>query len=132
MGTTPTNFNPLSSHDGSITILATNFIVIIVTPPLLLYPVLLLCLDLSAFNLVPIVQSAPVPDLIDSLPGYGKLPTRQYSGFLSATDGCDVDVNGICMLHYWFVEAEGDKADEKPVLLWLNGGPGTLSVMGES
>jgi carboxypeptidase C (cathepsin A) len=33
------------------------------------------------------------------------------------------------MLHYWFIESEGNPASD-PVLLWLNGGPGSSSLVG--
>merc|ERR1719230_1580903 len=34
------------------------------------------------------------------------------------------------MLHYWFAMAEVPEADRKPVVLWLNGGPGSSSILG--
>ena len=77
------------------------------------------------------VSSAPSSDLIVTLPGYGPPPTRHYSGYLDASDGCDTETNGeVCRLHYWFAEAEGSDSASKPVVLWLNGGPGSSSVYG--
>jgi cathepsin A (carboxypeptidase C) len=76
------------------------------------------------------VFAAIEEDLISSLPLFGKPPTPQYSGYLDGTDGCDTETNGpFCRLHYWYAEAEGGSAD-KPVVLWLNGGPGSSSVLG--
>jgi cathepsin A (carboxypeptidase C) len=76
------------------------------------------------------VLAAPKEDLVESLPSFGPPPTLQYSGFLDGTDGCDTATNGaFCKLHYWFAQAEGD-ASNKPVILWLNGGPGSSSILG--
>ncbi|XP_026547771.1 lysosomal protective protein-like, partial [Notechis scutatus] len=59
---------------------------------------------------------------IDFLPGLAKQPAfEQYTGYLS--------VDGDQHLHYWFVEAEEADA-EKPLVLWLNGGPGCSSIAG--
>ena len=76
------------------------------------------------------VWAAPKEDLVASLPLFGKPPTPQYSGYLDGTDGCDTATNGpFCKLHYWFAEAEEDPYN-KPVILWLNGGPGSSSILG--
>uniref|UniRef100_A0A670ZSL9 Carboxypeptidase n=1 Tax=Pseudonaja textilis TaxID=8673 RepID=A0A670ZSL9_PSETE len=57
---------------------------------------------------------------IDFLPGLAKQPAfEQYTGYLS--------VDGDKHLHYWW-EAAADA--EKPLVLWLNGGPGCSSLAG--
>lgn len=69
--------------------------------------------------------AAPDADAIASLPGYGKPPTRHWSGFLNADDA-----EQGTRLHYWFAEADAPNAAELPVVLWLNGGPGSSSLLG--
>jgi carboxypeptidase C (cathepsin A) len=61
----------------------------------------------------------PSADEVTSLPGWdGALPSRQFSGYLT--------VNTTKHMHYWMVESENDPSTD-PVVLWLNGGPGSLS-----
>jgi hypothetical protein len=61
---------------------------------------------------------------ITSLPGFsGELPTRQFGGYIT------VDKKHGRHLYYYMVEAEGNP-EEKPVVLWLNGGPGCSSFDG--
>ncbi|KAK6732026.1 hypothetical protein RB195_016418 [Necator americanus] len=62
-------------------------------------------------------------DRIFSMPGLdGDLSFRQYSGYLKGSD--------THMLHYWLVEAELVSPADAPLLLWLNGGPGSSSLEG--
>ena len=68
-------------------------------------------------------RAAPEADLVTSLPGAASLPAPMYSGFLNGGDGV--------RLHYWMATCSTD-ADwaSKPTVLWLNGGPGSSSVIG--
>ncbi|CAI2358246.1 unnamed protein product [Caenorhabditis sp. 36 PRJEB53466] len=61
-------------------------------------------------------------DRIIDLPGLSSsLQFKQYSGFLDGLSGHK--------LHYWLVESQNDPTND-PLLLWLNGGPGSSSLMG--
>lgn len=76
------------------------------------------------------MTSAPLEDLVESLPDFGPPPTSQFSGYLDGTAGCDTAANGdFCKIHYWLALAEENPL-EKPVVLWLNGGPGSTSILG--
>lgn len=88
-------------------------------------------LAVALLTLLPLlVGSAPLEDIVETLPDYGRLPTTQFSGFLNASAGCNVTANGNCYLHYWMALAEAENPMEKPVVLWFNGGPGSSSILG--
>lgn len=75
-------------------------------------------------------SDAWIHDLVEELPDFGRTPTPHFSGYLDGSDGCNVQVNGPeCQIHYWFALAECDAASA-PVVLWLNGGPGSSSLLG--
>ncbi|KAI4336522.1 hypothetical protein L6164_015038 [Bauhinia variegata] len=60
-------------------------------------------------------------DIITRLPGQPQVVFRQYSGYVT------VDDKNQRALFYYFVEAETDPVS-KPLVLWLNGGPGCSSL----
>nr|DAD32672.1 TPA_asm: hypothetical protein HUJ06_011523 [Nelumbo nucifera] len=60
-------------------------------------------------------------DRVTSLPGQPPVNFRHYAGYIKLRPEDDK------ALFYWFFEAEGGVA-EKPLVLWLNGGPGCSSV----
>ena len=80
-------------------------------------------LAVCAALLLPIVTADVPADLIASIPGFGKTPSKQYSGLLPADD------NSAVFLHYWFVESTGNPSTD-PVVVWMNGGPGCSSLEG--
>ncbi|XP_022886757.1 serine carboxypeptidase-like 45 [Olea europaea var. sylvestris] len=61
------------------------------------------------------------PDKITKLPGQPTLQFQQFSGYVT------VDDRKQRALFYYFVEAEKDPSS-KPLVLWLNGGPGCSSI----
>eukprot|EP00727_Mastigamoeba_balamuthi_P000551 m51a1_g10493 putative serine carboxypeptidase (469) ;mRNA; f:74889-76788 len=75
--------------------------------------------------LAALCRSAPADHLITSLPGVmGGMPKfAMYSGYI------DVEPVRGRRLFYWFVESQRDPASD-PVVLWMNGGPGSSSLLG--
>lgn len=63
----------------------------------------------------------PEADLVTGLPGQPVVGFTHYAGYV------DVGTGGDKSLFYWFFEAEKEP-DKKPLLLWLNGGPGCSSI----
>ncbi|MED6123495.1 Serine carboxypeptidase-like 45 [Stylosanthes scabra] len=67
------------------------------------------------------VNSASEADKVTNLPGQPAVKFQQYAGYIT------VDEKQQRSLFYYFVEAELQPAS-KPLVLWLNGGPGCSSV----
>jgi len=68
----------------------------------------------------PTSNLSPADFLIDSLPGLSdKINFKQYAGYMPASYSTE--------LFFWFVESQNDPTTD-PVLLWLNGGPGSSSI----
>ncbi|PHU24213.1 Serine carboxypeptidase-like 46 [Capsicum chinense] len=70
---------------------------------------------------VGIVSALSHPDKVIKLPGQPQVGFQQFSGYVT------VDDKKQRSLFYYFVEAETDPAS-KPLVLWLNGGPGCSSL----
>ncbi|KAF3442162.1 hypothetical protein FNV43_RR16078 [Rhamnella rubrinervis] len=83
-----------------------------------------LCGSLIQFHtLLSCVDSLPVreADKIVSLPGQPQVSFQQYAGYIT------VDEKQRRSLFYYFAESQTDPAS-KPLVLWLNGGPGCSSI----
>ncbi|XP_002448207.1 serine carboxypeptidase-like 35 [Sorghum bicolor] len=65
----------------------------------------------------------PEADLVTGLPGQPAVGFSHYAGYVDVAG----EGGGGKALFYWFFEAEREP-DKKPLLLWLNGGPGCSSV----
>ncbi|XP_047066655.1 serine carboxypeptidase-like 35 [Lolium rigidum] len=63
----------------------------------------------------------PEADRVTGLPGQPEVGFKHYAGYV------DVGTGGDRALFYWFFEAEKEP-EKKPLLLWLNGGPGCSSI----
>ncbi|KAF3322308.1 serine carboxypeptidase-like 35 [Carex littledalei] len=79
---------------------------------------LLWCLVLLAMVRV---HEGSVADLVKGLPGQPDVSFKHYAGYVS------VGPTSQRALFYWFFEAEREP-EKKPLVLWLNGGPGCSSI----
>ena len=75
---------------------------------------------LFSFFLIQSIYSFPEEDKVDSLPDYSYNGTL-YSGYLNVSD--------VKKFHYMF-NIPKENPDSKPLVLWLNGGPGCSSLDG--
>lgn len=66
-----------------------------------------------------------VADKVDYLPGIGRMKSNTYAGYLTA------DKNFGVKLFYLFMESRGVPSRD-PLILWLQGGPGTSGLKGIS
>ena len=94
---------------------------------------LLILINLTIFVIslfVGATHAAPEADEVKSLPGWNKeLPSKIYSGFISAGQDTQDGVTYNMHEQYFFVESENDPKND-PVLIWTNGGPGASSYFG--
>ncbi|CAL1369075.1 unnamed protein product [Linum trigynum] len=74
-----------------------------------------------ALSMATLTESTRQADKITTLPGQPAVRFNQYSGYVT------VDKMQGRALFYYFVEAETEPGS-KPLVLWLNGGPGCSSV----
>ncbi|XP_062016997.1 serine carboxypeptidase-like 31 [Rosa rugosa] len=72
-------------------------------------------------NTEKLINSLASQDLVTNLPGQPAVDFRHYAGYVTVNE-----TNGRA-LFYWFYEA-ATNPDLKPLVLWLNGGPGCSSV----
>ncbi|KAL8130606.1 hypothetical protein V2J09_019761 [Rumex salicifolius] len=86
-------------------------------------PLQMLPLFLVIFSfLLPLSSASQVSDKITSLPGQpSDVEFAQYSGYVN------VNKQAGRALFYWFTESP-IRAHRKPLILWLNGGPGCSSI----
>ena len=81
---------------------------------LLMTMMMAIIMAMTTTTITTVVHAAPLNDLIIELPGYGRPPTPQFSGYLDASAGCDMNINGpICKIHYWLALAANDDDDDE-------------------
>jgi len=70
-----------------------------------------------------LVSTAPAGDLVTGIPGMNDTFSYPvYSGFLNLTD--------TKRIYYLFEGALNDTDNDKPIIMWSNGGPGCSSLLG--
>ncbi|KAI3444031.1 hypothetical protein Pfo_000696 [Paulownia fortunei] len=83
--------------------------------------VLFFCFILSSIAKISALPKEQESDRISMLPGQPPVKFSQFSGYVT------VNEEQGRALFYWLTEATNN-ADRKPLVLWLNGGPGCSSV----
>ena len=69
------------------------------------------------------MNNVPQPGLVTYLPGYGATREKQYAGHLTVNENCGDN------LFFWFFESQKSPEND-PLVIWLNGGPGSSSMLG--
>lgn len=60
---------------------------------------------------------------VEILPGYGKVKEKQLAGNLPVSEKNDA------FIYFWFIESQSEP-EKDPIVIWLNGGPGSSSFIG--
>ncbi len=70
------------------------------------------------------MNDRPTSGPVDRLPGYGPVTERQLAGYLPVEDG------GGAYIYFWYIESRAADPSNDPIVIWLNGGPGSSSFLG--